>query len=159
MRNISGVEDEAHHLMELLAALGRRSSLRDPLVQLTESLELTPPQVHTLAWLGRDGALSMGELARRVGITEKTITGIVDRLERAEYVQRERESSDRRVVQVRLTPRGRETADRIQEQAQAGLGSFLALLEAEDRTALLRVFEKLVARLSAAPPPPSSENP
>jgi DNA-binding MarR family transcriptional regulator len=159
MRNISDVEDVAHHLMELLAALGRRSSLRDPLAQLTESLELTAPQVHTVAWLGRDGALPMGELARRVGVTEKTITGIVDRLEREEYVQRERDASDRRVVHVRLTPRGQETSDRIQEQARAGLGAFLSLLDPEERTALLRIFEKLVARVSVAPAPPSSENP
>ncbi|QRK08858.1 MarR family transcriptional regulator [Archangium violaceum] len=140
-------------MMELLVEAGRRNSLRDPLAQLTETLELTPPQLHGVLWLGLDGPLSMGELARRVGVTEKTITGIVDRLEREGYAQRERDALDRRVVHVRLTPRGREASDRVHAQAQESLGHFLGLLEPEDRTALVRIFEKLVGRLSARPAP------
>ncbi|WP_257447274.1 MarR family winged helix-turn-helix transcriptional regulator [Archangium lipolyticum] len=149
MRNISGLDDTAYQLMELLTALGRRNSLRDPLALLVESLGLTPPQLHSVAWLGRDGPLSMGELARRVGVTEKTITGIVDRLEREGYAQRARDSSDRRVVHVSLTPRGKETADRVHTQALESLRAFLSLLDGKERTALLRVFEKLVRRLAA----------
>ncbi|MFY0526875.1 MarR family winged helix-turn-helix transcriptional regulator [Archangium gephyra] len=156
MRNISGLDDAARRMLELLVAVGRRNSLRDPLAQLTETLELTPPQLHGVMWLGQDGPLPMGELARRVGVTEKTITGIVDRLEREGYAQRERDPGDRRVVHVRLTARGQETAGRIQAQAQESLGNFLSLLDPGDRTALLRIFEKLVGRLAA---PPSAENP
>ena len=100
MRNISGLDDAARRMLELLVAVGRRNSLRDPLAQLTETLELTPPQLHGVMWLGQDGPLPMGELARRVGVTEKTITGIVDRLEREGYAQRERDPGDRRVVHV-----------------------------------------------------------
>lgn len=155
MRNISMVDDEARRLMELLTALGRRNSLRDPLAHLVESLEFTPPQLHSVIWLGVDGPLSMGELARRVGVTEKTITGIIDRLEREDYVQRERDPSDRRVVHVRLTPRGQETAEQLQAQAHDRFRTFLSLLDAEDRTALLRVFEKLVDRLGSDPAIPS----
>lgn len=155
MRNISESDDAARRMMELLVAVGRRNSLRDPLAQLTESLELTPPQLHSVVWLGQDGPLPMGELARRVGVTEKTITGIVDRLEREGYAQRERDPADRRVVHARLTPRGKETADRIHGQAHENLSTFLSLLDPEERTALLRIFEKLVGRLSAPPPPES----
>lgn len=154
MRNISELDDAARRMMELLVAVGRRNSLRDPLAQLTESLELTPPQLHGVLWLGQDGPLSMGELARRVGVTEKTITGIVDRLEREGYALRERDPSDRRVVHVRLTPRGREISDRVHAQAQENLGHFLSLLDPEERAALLRIFEKLVGRLSESPAPP-----
>jgi DNA-binding MarR family transcriptional regulator len=155
MRNISETDDAARRLMELLTSLGRRNSLRDPLAQMVESLALTPPQLHTLLWLGLDGALAMGELARRVGVTEKTITGIIDRLEREEYVQRERDPSDRRVVHVRLSARGQRTADAIHSQAHDRFSTFLSLLDAEDRTALLRIFEKLVERLGSAPLPPA----
>jgi DNA-binding MarR family transcriptional regulator len=151
MRNISELDDTARRMMELLVAVGRRNSLRDPLAQLTEALELTPPQLHGVLWLGLDGPLPMGELARRVGVTEKTITGIVDRLEREGYAQRERDAVDRRVVQVRLTARGKKTSERVHAQARESLGAFLSLLDAGERTALLRIFEKLVGRLSALP--------
>jgi DNA-binding MarR family transcriptional regulator len=150
MRNISELEDAAHHLMGLLTALGRRNSLRDPLAQALEDLELTPPQLHTVLWLGQDGPLPMGELARRVGITEKTITGVVDRLEREGHVQRERDSADRRVVQVRLTDQGEALAGQLRQQVHGKFCGFLSLLESEDCAALLRVFERLVERTSAA---------
>lgn len=60
-------------LRELICALGRLRSLRDPIARAVEELGLTPAQVHTVIWLGEDGPLTMGELSRRVGITGKTI--------------------------------------------------------------------------------------
>src|SRR5689334_18604765 len=101
MANIRDVE----RLKELLLGLGRRRPLRDPLSSGAE-LELAGPQLHTMVWLGHDGPLTMGELARRLGVTEKGFTGIADRLEKHGYCQRERDTNDRRVVRLRLTSKG-----------------------------------------------------
>jgi DNA-binding MarR family transcriptional regulator len=90
-RNISIGDDLAGdvvQLRELLVALGRLRSLRDPIATTCEQTQLTPPQIHALLWLGQEETLAMGELARRLGITEKTVTGLVDRLEREGYVLR-----------------------------------------------------------------------
>ena len=93
-------------LKEVLAAFGRRRSLRDPIAAAAEELELTPAQIHTLLWLKIDGPLTMGEIARRVS-SEKTVTGIVDRLEKRKLVHRDRGERDRRVIRCRLTKTGR----------------------------------------------------
>jgi DNA-binding transcriptional ArsR family regulator len=50
--------------------------------------------------LGR--RLTAGDLARRTGLTTASITGVLDRLEEAGFVRRERDPSDRRRVIVRL---------------------------------------------------------
>jgi DNA-binding MarR family transcriptional regulator len=110
---------------------------------------MTPAQLHIVLWLGTDGALTMGELARRVAVTEKTITGVVDRLERDGLVQRERVSADRRVVQVILAPRGARLFRQIDGDIEAKLTQFLGLLEAVDRQHLVRMLEKLTAKLAA----------
>ncbi|MFN7131211.1 MAG: MarR family transcriptional regulator, partial [Myxococcales bacterium] len=65
MRTIPDVEAGARRLQDLLTELGRLQSLRDPLAIAVESLALTPAQVHAVMWLGREQALTMGELARR----------------------------------------------------------------------------------------------
>lgn len=52
--------------------------------------------------LGQHGRLSAGELARLTGLTTASITGIVDRLERAGFVRREPDPADRRRVVVQL---------------------------------------------------------
>jgi DNA-binding MarR family transcriptional regulator len=123
--------------------------MRDPIATAGADLDLTPAQIHVVLWLGTDGPLTMGDLARRLAVTEKTITGVIDRLERDRLVQRARDPLDRRVVQVRLAPGGARLHRRIDEGIAAKITGFLALLEAADRQRLVRMVEKLTARLAA----------
>jgi DNA-binding MarR family transcriptional regulator len=48
------------------------------------------------------GQMTAGELAKATGLTTASITGVVDRLEEAGYVTRERDPHDRRRVVVKL---------------------------------------------------------
>jgi len=122
--------------------------MRDPIAAACENLDLTPAQMHIVLWLGTDGSLTMGALARAVGVTEKTITGVVDRLERDRLAHRERDPADRRVVHVRLAPRGAALYRRIDAGIDSKLAKLLGLLEAGDRRHLVRMVEKLTARLA-----------
>jgi DNA-binding MarR family transcriptional regulator len=49
----------------------------------------------------------MSETAGRLGITTGTLTVAVDRLVRKGYVERNRDTKDRRVVRIRLTRKGK----------------------------------------------------
>ena len=88
------VDEEARRLRLLVAGFARQRSLRDPVAALCEEGQLTVPQLHALLWLGQDGTLTMGALAQRVGVTEKTITGVVDRLSAAGHLERVRDGQD-----------------------------------------------------------------
>jgi DNA-binding MarR family transcriptional regulator len=123
--------------------------MRDPIAAACEGLHLTPAQIHILLWLGNDGPMTMGELARAVAVTEKTITGVVDRLERDLLVQRERDPADRRVVHVRLAPRGATLYRRMDQGIASKLAKLLGLLEVQDREHLVRMVKTLTARLAA----------
>ncbi|HET8541326.1 MAG TPA: MarR family transcriptional regulator [Anaeromyxobacter sp.] len=149
------IERDARALRERLLGLARRRSLRDPVAASCETLGLTAPQIHALLWLGHDGPLTMGELARRVAVTEKTVTGIVDRLERDGLVRRERDAEDRRVVRARATGRGEAVSRDIEEGVHGKLVRLLALLDARDRRALVGILERLLARLDEAPGRPA----
>jgi DNA-binding MarR family transcriptional regulator len=46
----------------------------------------------------RAGPITAGELARRTGLTTGAITGVIDRLEKAGFVRRAKDPSDRRRV-------------------------------------------------------------
>jgi DNA-binding MarR family transcriptional regulator len=48
------------------------------------------------------GPMTPGQLARLTGLSTGTVTGVIDRLERAGYVERTRHDSDRRKVIVSL---------------------------------------------------------
>ncbi len=143
------LEAQARRLRKLLVQLSRRRPIRDPIASACQDLDLTPAQIHIILWLGNDGSMTMGELARAVAVTEKTITGVVDRLERDLLVHRERDPADRRVVHVRLAPRGATLYRRIDEGIAAKLAKLLGLLAAADRRHLVRMVETLTAKLEA----------
>jgi DNA-binding MarR family transcriptional regulator len=157
MRNIHhtadpGVVADARELRRRVLALARRRSLRDPIAASCADLDLSPPQIHALLWLGHDGPLTMGELAQRVGVTEKTITGVADRLAQADLVARERDARDRRVVRARLTARGEGVHRHLDQHLHARLAQMLGVLDPPDRRALFRILEKLFRRLEEGAP-------
>ena len=148
MRNTAkdDLKREVTELAETLMALGRKRPLRDPIALAFEEAQFTPAQIHSLLWLGSEGELTMGALAQRVGITEKTITGVVDRMEREDYLLRERSEEDRRVVHVKLTKKGQGVFKRCDLEMRERMGQFLQLLDPDDRCALLRILRVLVER-------------
>jgi DNA-binding MarR family transcriptional regulator len=87
---------------EALRALSTQMSLLNHAVGT--KLELRDVDFDCLDVLSRFGPLSPGALARRAGLHPATMTGILDRLERAGWVERERDPADRRAVRVRALP-------------------------------------------------------
>lgn len=77
--------------------------------------QLTLPQFDVLAELARAGdrGFTFIELSRLLLVTSGNLTGIVDRLERDHLVRRESDPTDRRVIRIKLTPRGRRLTDEM----------------------------------------------
>jgi len=62
---------------------------------------------------GEEG-LSQQELSQHLIVTKSNVVGLVDRLEKAEYLKREAHSTDRRFNRIVLTPRGKELVERVE---------------------------------------------
>ena len=67
-----------------------------------DRIGINATDLNCLNILSFSGALTAGELARATGLTTASITGVVDRLESAGFVRRERDPSDRRRVVVTI---------------------------------------------------------
>ena len=65
---------------------------------------ITMPQGMVIGMLFRHKELKISELSKNLGLSNSTVSGIVDRLEKQQIVERVRGREDRRVVWVRLTP-------------------------------------------------------
>jgi len=72
--------------------------------------DLTPTQARLMAQLDPEGTRVV-TLAARARITKQSAAFLVDQLERAGYVVRVADPSDKRAKLVRLTPRGRDIGD------------------------------------------------
>ena len=77
---------------------------------------LTLSQVATLRLLeeARSGTLSMGQIARELGVSLPTTSSLVDRLQREGMVARVVNDRDRRVVLVHLTRKGTTVYQRME---------------------------------------------
>jgi DNA-binding MarR family transcriptional regulator len=95
----------------------------------TERLGVTARQT-TLMWLiRRNPGLSLRDLAELERISPPALSGHVDRLERAELVERVRSTDDRRRVGLLLTPVGERLLRRIRARRTTWLAERLEQLE------------------------------
>src|ERR1051325_6518120 len=79
-----------------------RRHVRDPQTRAI----LSAHQASVLDHLDDVESTSLLQLAKHMGVTASTMSLTVDRLERGGYVTRERSESDKRRVDLRLTPAG-----------------------------------------------------
>jgi len=105
---------------------------------------LTSPQyfVFNALWMG-DG-ITVSELGERVSLDTSTLTGIIDRMERNDYVERKPNPGDRRSVLVFLTPKAREVGPRILEFADELDATLKQPFSQEE----MDVFERVLKSLS-----------
>jgi DNA-binding MarR family transcriptional regulator len=68
---------------------------------VAQQLGLGPTDSQFMTLLDVHGPLTPGRLAELSGLTSGTVTGVIDRLEKAGFVRRERDTEDRRKVIVR----------------------------------------------------------
>jgi DNA-binding MarR family transcriptional regulator len=85
------------------AAMRRTGSLYQLMGQAAaDRIGINATDLNCLNILSFSGHMTAGELAKATGLTTASITGIVDRLEEAGYVRRERDPHDRRRVVVTI---------------------------------------------------------
>jgi DNA-binding MarR family transcriptional regulator len=84
--------------------------------------------------------MTPGQLAEASGLTSGTVTGVIDRLEKAKLVRRERDDGDRRKVLVVLAPGA---VDRL-APIYAGHGAMLQRLLTRRSPAELEVIRRFL---------------
>jgi len=71
---------------------------------VAQRLGINSTDLECLDYVQHGDGITAGELATATGLSSGAVTGVIDRLERAGFAQRERDPGDRRVVRVRLLP-------------------------------------------------------
>ena len=74
---------------------------------LVRKFGVTAPQTSVLQAASTLEHPTVGEISRSLNLSPATVTSIVDRLELLGYVKREKFSSDKRKVKIRVTAEGR----------------------------------------------------
>ncbi|RLB46368.1 MAG: MarR family transcriptional regulator [Deltaproteobacteria bacterium] len=116
---------------------------------LARQYGLTGPQLTVVKILESLGHLSLSSLSDRIKARNSTVTGIIDRMERDGLVRRERSETDRRIVLIRLTPKGRKLAEGIEVEPMALFRQALEEMPAQDIKELFRILTQFQQQVRA----------
>ncbi len=114
---------------------------------ILENYNITVPQLICLREVYQHGPISIGALTKIVFLNNSTVTGIVDRLEKREFVRRIRISKDRRQVHLEMTDQGIKFIKKAPKPLQDQFIDRLKALDEEKTTLILWSLEMLVDML------------
>jgi DNA-binding MarR family transcriptional regulator len=155
-------------MQELEHAMRRTSGLGAIFSQaVADSAGISSSDLECLDFLNLEGRVTAGRLAEVTGLTTGAITGVVDRLEKAGFVRREREDNDRRKVFIAVVPENTARIGRLYEHMQRAIlkdwesysdAELKLLLRFANRgyTTMLAATEELKAILAAPKAMPNS---
>ena len=128
---------------------------------------LSPRHIAALEQV-RDGPVTVGELASRLGLTLPTVSGVLADLDRAGFIERHPDPADRRRTIVAVVPEQEAVVEDWLEGASGPLERVLGKLKPSERDAFVKAMDLLEAELREVPqpnlphpgsPPPNSPRP
>ncbi|MEO6527361.1 MAG: MarR family transcriptional regulator [Gemmatimonadaceae bacterium] len=128
-------------LIKLSRSLSALSALLLPPLQKAHGI--TESQLGVLEALQHLGPLTQGQLCQKILRSGSNLTTVVDNLERGGLVRRERDTADRRVQVVHLTPKGEALITAAFPSHVERVTRVLSVLTLEEQVELGRLCRKL----------------
>lgn len=141
------LERDAHLFYDALSDLIRFYQFRDRDRICCHDISVS--QCYALEALVRRDPLTLNDLAAFLYLDKSTASRVVDSLERKGYVARAPHPEDGRSVLLSSTARGRELYARIERDIVAEERGLLADFDPETRSAIIRLFGRIVRTASA----------
>jgi DNA-binding MarR family transcriptional regulator len=106
-------------------------------------IKFSPSQMRALSAFHEDRAYRMGELSKIAQVTMPFMTEMVDGLVQEGILERVRDETDRRVVQVKLSDAGRKIHTDFARTRAQEMGSIFAKLDTKDQRELLALLKRM----------------
>ena len=147
---MSSDKPEKRRLLHAVQEAGSGYGARFILVHqaVAERLGLNVIDLRCLRLAGEAVEPTAGHLAKITGLTTGTITGLLDRLERARFIRRERDPEDRRKVIVKVLPSGVQKVERIMAPLSEDMNKALGDFTEDELRAVVKFFEVTGAAVS-----------
>ncbi len=133
-RHVVEIDDLLRSVGAILKKRGR---------DMLSNFDITNPQFDALLVLREFGELTMGELCAKMFLACSTATDLIDRMERNGLIERIRDTTDRRVIRLKVRPKGEEVIDEVLEARRGYLGSILSELDIADKERLIQSLDQL----------------
>jgi MarR family transcriptional regulator, organic hydroperoxide resistance regulator len=113
------------------------------LSQKVSQLNITSVQAMVLGFLDDEDRITSSELGKRTELDSATLTGILDRLEVAGFIERKGNPDDRRSIRIHLTQKGKAMSREATRVIAEANTEFLQLLTEQQKRDLHGIITKL----------------
>ncbi|MGB5986633.1 MAG: MarR family transcriptional regulator [Desulfobacterales bacterium] len=117
--------------------------------QLVKRVGLTGPQLLILQEISSLGKVTVGEIAQAVSLSQATVTGILDRMEKRELIARKRSEHDKRKMMIRITPSALQVLKAAPPLMQEAFEERFTSLPEWEQTMILSALQRLVSIMDA----------
>lgn len=114
--------------------------------KLVKNYGLTGPQLILIQVIASEGDIAIGTLAKKVSLSQATVTNIVERLEQKGILTRQKTASDKRRVMVSTTEKAQALMDKDPSLLDEEFITRFEKLETWEQTMLLSSLQR-IARL------------
>jgi DNA-binding MarR family transcriptional regulator len=104
---------------------------------------LTPVQSLVLMTIAEEEGLSAGDIGKRLVLDNATLSGVLDRLAEGGWIIKTTADDDKRLLQIYLTPKAKETTRIIIKERDGLNEDILSPLKQEEKLLLKRMLKDL----------------
>lgn len=116
---------------------------------LVKKYGLTGPQLLVLKELYKNDFQTIGAVSRNISLSQATVTSILDRLEKQQFVKRIRTAEDKRKVQIQLSAKATEILDKEPNLLQEDFVIKFNNLEEWEKMLLISSLKRIASMMSA----------
>jgi DNA-binding MarR family transcriptional regulator len=144
-RQTSSADDAEQELLlhKIISALMREFRLEPGMLAGSPYAGLHANDIGLFEVLAEPGVWNVRAVARALGAPMSTVSSALDRLERCALINRTRASTDRRVVCLELTSRGKGLAVRLRDAHLLNCRTMLLRITTGEREEFLRLAVKI----------------
>ena len=122
--------------------------LRQIYHSILKGIDIPPAQLVTLVAIHEKKLCCLSDISREMHISNPTVTGIIDRLEKSGYVKRIPSKEDRRVTNIAVTRKGEKLVCDFLKNITKKWETLLLKLPYDDQENWLRIFRNIVKGLT-----------
>ena len=136
--------DKYNKINEVLVKLINDIWVLEKRALITEEFEeLTANDFHVIEAIGTGKGDNMGNIAKRLNVTVGTLTTNVNSLVNKQYAKRSRSQADRRVVYVKLTPKGIKAYEHHAKYHEDMTNAVIEAMTEEEMPVLVKMLDSL----------------
>lgn len=118
-------------------------TLRREFHGLMQDSGFTFPQLSVISILAKNGKQKVSDISEKMGLSDSTVSGILDRLEQKGIIERKRNKDDRRVVKIYLSKGSQEIYQEFHRKRKEYFAHLLKKLSEQEINDIIKGLEIL----------------